>query len=724
MRNYSNKLEKRKSLLPEHENKGVRKSPFLNIKKLSNFGRLLLWLFSETKQKQYIFQMISAFNTMFKRNGVTFLVLYLKEAHRLTLKALSGQPEVCKTFPRVATRLGFPLIIPGSLRVSMFKRDIVTIQLVLSVLSVYRILKVPPQLKLSSITDLFTGSADTLPLWEVREAMKVLHCIERFKIIPNARLLPNVSAGPNSKISILGATLDAWALREHPELLSSFKILGVYLGSELISLLEQEIEFLPTFFNLLKQGVKETLYSKLKLGKLSEKIEAAGKVRVFAITDVWTQSLLRPLHDGLLRLLSTIITDGTFDQLAPVRRLYELGHTEFYSFDLTAATDRLPVRLQGQVLSILVNKEFSENWVKLLTSRPWYLKLVPYFYSVGQPMGALSSWAMMSLTHHILVQVAARRSGWNSPFLDYAVLGDDLVIANKAVAIAYLSLMKGLGVSINMDKSLVSKDGVLEFAKRLFWRGLDLSPLPPKLVSSLLRGLRFLPEVASDMMSRGLKLQTEALLLDKRVKPSIRWEIVGPLGILPDQGLSPFLGDRTLDQDELRRLAEAVAVVCNRKMIKAFYAFQNSSQFLISKLCNVIYDGIIPLKAQSAENYVKQYRLESELLWSGWLMPEEIEWVETKYPMDTPALQWMVQSLIEEVTRKNSSPPVALVPPDGILSELQVAEFINHSVQYLEEVQYSIPDITEKSVPTIVQHNKYKLYFEIDREFEKLRFSS
>lgn len=34
-----------------------------------------------------------------------------------------------------------------------------------------------------------------------------------------------------------------------------------------------------------------------RLGKLSKKLEAAGKIRIFAITDVWTQSVLKSLHE-------------------------------------------------------------------------------------------------------------------------------------------------------------------------------------------------------------------------------------------------------------------------------------------------------------------------------------------------------------------------------------------------------------------------------------------
>lgn len=50
------------------------------------------------------------------------------------------------------------------------------------------------------------------------------------------------------------------------------------------------------------------------IGMLKEKLEPAGKVRVFAMVDVWTQSLLRPLHLALFQFLKSLPNDGTFDQ--------------------------------------------------------------------------------------------------------------------------------------------------------------------------------------------------------------------------------------------------------------------------------------------------------------------------------------------------------------------------------------------------------------------------
>lgn len=102
-------------------------------------------------------------------------------------------------------------------------------------------------------------------------------------------------------------------------------------------------------------------------------------------------------------------------------------------------------------------------------------------YAVGQPMGALSSWVMLALTHHFIVQFAAYRVDPESDdwFTDYAVLGDDIVIANKQVAEAYLKIMVGeVGVEINIFKSLTSLKALsLEFAKRYYLNGKECSAL-------------------------------------------------------------------------------------------------------------------------------------------------------------------------------------------------------------------------------------------------------
>jgi hypothetical protein len=62
--------------------------------------------------------------------------------------------------------------------------------------------------------------------------------------------------------------------------------------------------------------------------------------------------LFKPLHKYLFQILDKIPNDGTLNQDACVKRAQEKAlHAEkVYSFDLSAATDRLPIRLQSQIL--------------------------------------------------------------------------------------------------------------------------------------------------------------------------------------------------------------------------------------------------------------------------------------------------------------------------------------------------------------------------------------
>lgn len=85
-------------------------------------------------------------------------------------------------------------------------------------------------------------------------------------------------------------------------------------------------------------------------------------------------------------------------------------------------------------------------------------------YSVGQPMGAYSSWAAFTLTHHLVVEWAAFLCHIPN-FKDYILLGDDIVIRNDKVAQKYISIMTKLGVEISQSKTHVSKN-TYEFAKR------------------------------------------------------------------------------------------------------------------------------------------------------------------------------------------------------------------------------------------------------------------
>jgi len=158
---------------------------------------------------------------------------------------------------------------------------------------------------------------------------------------------------------------------------------------------------------------------RIPIGQIAFKEEAAGKLRNFAIVDIWTQSLLRPLHDALFGLLQSLPNDGTFDQDASFKRCVKKAKESkcAFGYDLSAATDRLPMSLQVTILTVMFGSKLAEAWRDLLVGREYIVPKNDYGisqpfvkYAVGQPMGALSSWAMLAVTHHIIVQYCA----WSS----------------------------------------------------------------------------------------------------------------------------------------------------------------------------------------------------------------------------------------------------------------------------------------------------------------------
>jgi len=51
-------------------------------------------------------------------------------------------------------------------------------------------------------------------------------------------------------------------------------------------------------------------------------------------------------------------TDGTYDQLKPVKALIDDG-SKYYSYDLSAATDRLPRDIQRDILELFIGKQLA-----------------------------------------------------------------------------------------------------------------------------------------------------------------------------------------------------------------------------------------------------------------------------------------------------------------------------------------------------------------------------
>jgi hypothetical protein len=220
------------------------------------------------------------------------------------------------------------------------------------------------------------------------------------------------------------------------------------------------------------------------LRKLSIIKDPEAKARIICVFDYWSQVVLKKVHFWAFDLLRLIPQDRTFDQdVFAIKQ--NIG--PYYSIDLSAATDRFPVKLQTMLLSALSDPSTALSWERVLTKHdvyvPWTKSTVKY--AVGQPMGAYSSWAIFALTHHLVVQYSANMEGYTSRFEDYMLLGDDIVIASEAVAKRYIATMSELGVEISFFKSHKSLN-TYEFAKRWIHNGVEISGIPLRgIISSL-----------------------------------------------------------------------------------------------------------------------------------------------------------------------------------------------------------------------------------------------
>jgi len=373
--------------------------------------------------------------------------------------------------------------------------------MLLTLLSVFRVMPAIQKPKFSTITSPFAGESETLENDVLVLAIRDLGVKLNMK---DHSLIKLESAGPHGRKSTWASNADLVALTQHPE---TFKAWQLFMRKSFSGYLIERWVTCLSFIALPFAWMNE----RLTLGRTAVVLDQAGKGRLVAITNYWIQLALKPLHKAIFNFLRTISDlDGTFDQSKPLDVLTSKKlRVPFSCFDLSAATDRLPVKLQAQILNIIFKNKLGDEWMKLLDIS-WTYKNYTFKYSVGQPMGAYSSWAMLALTHHVIVRVSALRCGLSN-FSDYAVLGDDIVIQNNAVAKEYVNLLGYLGLSINMSKSVISEE-FAEFAKVLKGPFINYTPVGPGLILRYIRDRSYLGSLVANLNKLGIVRDINAIL--------------------------------------------------------------------------------------------------------------------------------------------------------------------------------------------------------------------
>lgn len=214
----------------------------------------------------------------------------------------------------------------------------------------------------------------------------------------------------------------------------------------------------------------------------------------------------------------------------------------------------------------------------------------------------------------MLLQLAAIRVGKTTWFEDYALLGDDIVIADEAVAIQYHWLLQTyLGVDINLSKSLVSDKGAFEFAKRLITLQGEFTPLGPKNIVLALKRATNIPSLFIDGLGKGdsfsamrvkvllRDLHPDLIRLSRLGKVSLTLALLKPFGIIDSPDVLGSLRTlKSFEREDVYELFRALGQVMAENFVDDFNkTIEESIEVLksLSKDLVVLGDVILPFNA-------------------------------------------------------------------------------------------------------------------------------
>jgi len=392
-----------------------------------------------------------------ENESLTHVVKRIKEIRLITQRYLSGSPYQPSM---IKTKDGLPEVFSKSLRDKIRNGDVVSIKIALTMVYVSRHWTTKPKPDFDPILKPSSPKIEVLlPFIQDFIGHYSLQLKTEYKSDNKFHL--STKQGPNGQ-AIGNSLFDLYSMDS--DLIEDIKTLNPSIANEITNCKA----FADIKFSSKEKGI---------LRKVSPIPDKELKTRVIAILDYWSQTALKPLHDSVMNQLGKFKGDFTKDQHGFEAR--SLPQKVKYSYDLSNATDRFPIMLQFELLKALIGDTKANSWRNILIKRPYHHKdgNTVINYSVGQPMGAYSSWAVFSLSHHFVLYCAIRLCGLNPQDKHYMMLGDDIVIFGKTLADKYRSLMDDLKVEIADHKSFVS-ERYFEFAKRSYLKGLDVSPYP------------------------------------------------------------------------------------------------------------------------------------------------------------------------------------------------------------------------------------------------------
>jgi len=455
---------------------------------MKNFSKILKWMISKfftnldtDKARSMANKWLALLARWIRTKGIKWTIKRIKLIRLVVTRYLAGSP-LNKVDDLLGIQAGFPKSILF-IKEELDSGDPIRIRFVITLLVVSRAINAEGEPDYSSITAEFSGDFKTIDKSFVERFVKDFD-LELFRQELDVSTLDfTMKGGPKGQSLLTSVhSIKDW---DGPRWAATVLMVGLK-GAMVIKDLwmgfrdqikNDHIEAKMKIFT-------EIGYSdRIRTRRLSLVRDPELKVRVIGIVDYFSQQVLAGLSDQLFTLLRKFSQDRTFTQDPHIAKDAE---SKFHSFDLKNATDRFPLKLQQQLLAEMLGGAYAAAWGSIMTHEPFAAPNGDILrYEVGQPMGAKSSWAMFTLSHHMLVQYAAFLAGCY-PTKKYILLGDDIVITDDKVAAEYVKLCAGIGVEISAMKTHVSLT-TYEFAKRWFHHGVEVSGYPVSMIVSTLK---------------------------------------------------------------------------------------------------------------------------------------------------------------------------------------------------------------------------------------------
>jgi hypothetical protein len=457
----------------------TNKTNKINPKNIFAWAHVLLtWLnislIKDNRALQSILKVVSKLNNILINRGIAQLLLYVKTLRLEFIKILFK----LESLEDVKNISNVPKPLKPLIRIIKDSPNYPVFRLILSALYLTRAIRLKPTASFKTISDLptycdafFDGLEKDVRLFLKDLGLDSRRFGQRPSTLDWKEFHMSSKSGPNGH-ALWSSFVDNAVLPEDLR-----QAIGVVGGEKLKDLMDRNLilsrDKIPHFFNRFKSSRREVVLRKLVIIPDKE-----GKTREIAIGDYWTQCALKPLNNKIFRIFQSIEQDCTHQQTKHLGKIVPREGSSYHSIDLTAFSDRFPIKLEHLILSVWLGKEYADSWKHMMVGYPLESPIGPIVYGTGNPMGFYSSWATASLAHHFIIWKACKQANRNWRRCPYMLLGDDIVICDDEVAYQYREvLLPKLGVDYSVPKTHISLYGY-EFAKQFILHNQNISPFP------------------------------------------------------------------------------------------------------------------------------------------------------------------------------------------------------------------------------------------------------